>query len=72
MDRKAGRAAAQQVIEQLGVVTPSTETPVRRLSGGNVQKVLLGREIKRGLMSLSLPIQFEAWISTRPTPFTTS
>ena len=30
------------------VVTPSTETPVRRLSGGNVQKVLLGREIKAG------------------------
>lgn len=48
VDRKAGRAAAQQVIEQLGVVTPSTETPVRRLSGGNVQKVLLGREIKAG------------------------
>ena len=34
VDRKAGRTAAQQVIEQLGVVTPSTETPVRRLSGG--------------------------------------
>ena len=48
VDRKAGRAAAEQVIEQLGVVTPSTETPVRRLSGGNVQKVLLGREIKAG------------------------
>ncbi|MEJ8729361.1 ABC transporter ATP-binding protein [Flintibacter sp. HCN-6482] len=48
VDWKAGRAAAQQVIEQLGVVTPSTETPVRRLSGGNVQKVLLGREIKAG------------------------
>ena len=47
VDRKAGRTAAQQVIEQLGVVTPSTETPVR-LSGGNVQKVLLGREIKAG------------------------
>jgi ABC-type uncharacterized transport system ATPase subunit len=27
------------------VVTPSTEIPVRRLSGGNVQKVLVGREI---------------------------
>ena len=48
VDLKAGRAAAQQVIEQLGVVTPSTETPVRRLSGGNVQKVLLGRAIKAG------------------------
>ena len=27
------------------VVTPDTKTPVRRLSGGNVQKVLVGREI---------------------------
>jgi len=27
------------------VVTPSVSTPVRRLSGGNVQKVLVGREI---------------------------
>ena len=30
----------------MGIVTPSTETPVRRLSGGNVQKVLVGREIE--------------------------
>ncbi len=45
VDRKAGRKAAQQVIDELAVVTPSTETPVRRLSGGNVQKILLGREI---------------------------
>ena len=48
VDRKRGRQEARQVIEQLEVVTPSTETPVRRLSGGNVQKVLLGREIKAG------------------------
>lgn len=48
VDRKRGRAAAEEVIKQLEVVTPSTETPVRRLSGGNVQKVLLGREIKAG------------------------
>ncbi len=48
VDLKGGRADAQQVIESLQVVTPSTETPVRRLSGGNVQKVLLGREIKAG------------------------
>jgi simple sugar transport system ATP-binding protein len=45
VDRKIGRADAQTVIEELEVVTPSTETPVRRLSGGNVQKVLVGREI---------------------------
>ena len=48
VDRKLGRADAEQVIRDLGVVTPSSETPVRRLSGGNVQKVLLGREIKAG------------------------
>ena len=48
VDRKGGRAAAQQVVDELSVATPSTETPVRRLSGGNVQKVLVGREIKAG------------------------
>ena len=46
VDRKRGRRDAEEVIRDLEVVTPSTETPVRRLSGGNVQKVLLGREIK--------------------------
>jgi simple sugar transport system ATP-binding protein len=48
VDRKTGRREARQVIQDLEIVTPSTETPVRRLSGGNVQKVLLGREIKAG------------------------
>ena len=48
VDRKNGRVEAEEVIRNLGVVTPSAETPVRRLSGGNVQKVLLGREIKAG------------------------
>ena len=48
VNRKQGRADAEEVIKELEVVTPSTETPVRRLSGGNVQKVLLGREIKAG------------------------
>ena len=48
VDRKIGKADAEEVIRALEVVTPSAETPVRRLSGGNVQKVLLGREIKAG------------------------
>ncbi len=48
VNRKKGRQEAEKIIQDLGVVTPSTETPVRRLSGGNVQKVLLGREIKSG------------------------
>lgn len=45
VDRKKARAEAEALIERLQVVTPSTETPIRRLSGGNVQKVLVGREI---------------------------
>jgi len=45
VDRKHCRALAENLIEQLQIVTPGVSTPVRRLSGGNVQKVLLGREI---------------------------
>lgn len=43
--RKEPTALATEVKERLEVVTPSINTPVRRLSGGNVQKVLVGREI---------------------------
>lgn len=46
VDRGSARKQATELIEKLGIVTPSTETPVRRLSGGNVQKVLVGREIE--------------------------
>ena len=46
VDRKTGREKAQKMIKELEIVTPSTETAVRKLSGGNVQKVLLGREIE--------------------------
>lgn len=45
VDREAGRQKAQRVIDELSIVVPSTETPVRRLSGGNIQKLLVGREI---------------------------
>ena len=44
-DRKKPEQLAETVMEELEVVTPSTSFPVRRLSGGNVQKVLVGREI---------------------------
>ena len=44
-DRRAPRKLAQRVVDDLEVVTPGISTPVRRLSGGNVQKVLVGREI---------------------------
>ncbi len=45
LERKAPKDLAEHIIEDLEVVTPSATTPVRRLSGGNVQKVLVGREI---------------------------
>ena len=44
-DRKAPAHLAEKVVEELEVNTPSIHTAVRRLSGGNVQKVLVGREI---------------------------
>ncbi len=44
-DRRSPHKLAEQVVEELSVNTPSVDTPVRRLSGGNVQKVLVGREI---------------------------
>ena len=44
-DRKAPKKLAQSVVKDLEVVTPGINTPVRSLSGGNVQKILVGREI---------------------------
>lgn len=43
--RKPARELAINLVARLSIQTPSIWTPVRRLSGGNVQKVLLGREI---------------------------
>ena len=45
VDRKKPEELANTVWKELEVVTPSTSFPVRRMSGGNVQKVLVGREI---------------------------
>ena len=45
VDRKKPRQLADEIIRELEVATPGVNTPVRRLSGGNVQKVLVGREI---------------------------
>ena len=45
MQKKEPKNLANKIIKELNVVTPDANTPVRRLSGGNVQKVLVGREI---------------------------
>lgn len=44
-DRKTPHELAERVVDELEVNTPDVSTPVRKLSGGNVQKVLVGREI---------------------------
>jgi len=45
LKRRKPKDLAMKIIHDLDVVTPNAFTPVRRLSGGNVQKVLVGREI---------------------------
>ncbi len=45
VDMKSPRRLASKVVDELGVVTPDLKTQVSKLSGGNVQKVLVGREI---------------------------
>jgi simple sugar transport system ATP-binding protein len=45
LHRKQPEATAQKIKDELEVLTPDLEYPVRKLSGGNVQKILVGREI---------------------------
>ena len=45
LDRKKPHELAMELINDLSISTPDEYTPVRRLSGGNIQKVLVGREI---------------------------
>ncbi len=45
LEQRGPKALSEKIREDLGVVTPGINYPVRRLSGGNVQKVLVGREI---------------------------
>ena len=46
VDKKPAKALAERLVEKLGIVTGGLNMPVRLMSGGNVQKVLLGREIE--------------------------
>ena len=59
VDRKSPRAQAERIIKELEVSTPGVNFPVRRLSGGNVQKVLVGREIAFGpkLLMAAYPVR---------------
>ena len=45
LNRQRPKDLAEQIIEELNVSTPSATTQVSKLSGGNIQKILVGREI---------------------------
>ncbi|MCR4843329.1 MAG: ABC transporter ATP-binding protein [Eubacterium sp.] len=59
VDRKPPRELAEKIVDKLEVVTPGLSTPVSRLSGGNVQKVLLGREISQNpqILLVAYPVR---------------
>ncbi len=59
LNRKPAKKLAQTLIKRLDISTPGGTTPVRQLSGGNVQKVLLGREIesKPNLLITAYPVR---------------
>lgn len=71
VDHRAPRELAEKIRKELGVVTPGLNTPVSRLSGGNVQKVLVGRELAASPIVLMTLTPCAAWTSIHPTPFTT-
>lgn len=43
LDRKKEKVVAKELINRLGIKTPSEETKVQNLSGGNQQKVAIGK-----------------------------
>lgn len=45
LSRKPGEAKSREIINDLNVKTPGIKHPVKELSGGNIQKILLGREL---------------------------
>lgn len=45
LDRRAMEEAARRAIAAFDVKTPGPDTPIGRLSGGNIQKLLLAREL---------------------------
>ncbi len=46
IEKKSAKSLAQKLVKKLEINTPGVHHPVRQLSGGNIQKVLLGREIE--------------------------
>ncbi|HZK41593.1 MAG TPA: ABC transporter ATP-binding protein, partial [Clostridia bacterium] len=59
VDRRTPQKVAERLVEDLEIVTPDVFTPIRKLSGGNVQKVLVGREIDSAprLLIVAYPVR---------------
>lgn len=59
VDRETPRKTSERLVEELQIVTPDVFTPIRRLSGGNVQKILVGREIDASprLLIVAYPVR---------------
>ena len=59
VDRKTPKKLALHIVDKLNVVTPDVNTKIRKLSGGNVQKVLVGREIaaKPKVLMVAYPVR---------------
>jgi len=59
VNRVSPRRLAEKIIKSLEISTPGTEFPVQKLSGGNVQKVLVGREISSdpGVLMVAYPVR---------------
>ena len=47
LDNRVIRSRAREMVEAFNVKTPGLETPIKNLSGGNIQKLILARELSR-------------------------
>lgn len=59
LDRKPIRTKAQEIKKKLQIKTPSIYYPIKNLSGGNIQKILLGRELDSNphLLIMAYPVR---------------
>lgn len=59
LDKKAMKAEAEELVEKYSVACAGIDQMTRTLSGGNIQKILLGREINRGaeLLIAAYPVR---------------
>ena len=69
LDRRGPRQLATTIKDQLEIMTPSISSPVRQMSGGNVQKVLVGRNCPRIRRYSMVAITQKELISILPIPY---